>query len=386
MNDSEGKQVLVLGAGRQGTAAAFDLLRGGFAVRLADTSEEALEAACRRLGLPREAGIVADLASAGEILPLLREADGAVFAADYALNRQLTEWAIEARCHAVDFGGNHTVVKAQHELSREAEAAGVAIVPDTGLTPGLAGVLVAGGVRALDRAEAAEIRVGGLPQDPRPPLDYALLFSVRGLTNEYLEPSVVLHEGRVETRPGLGGLETLQFHGATYEAFYTSGGVSTLPETFGDRLRELDCKTIRYPGHAEKMNLLRELGFFREEPVETGGVKVAPRRVLEALLERVLPHDVPDVTLLRVRVTGGKDGRKAAAVYEMVDRYDEMEGFTSMQRCTAWPGTAILRMILTGEIRERGVLYQELSVDPDRLIAELAERGIRIEFRLETGG
>jgi len=370
---------LVLGSGRQGIAAAWDLKQSGAEVHIADGNAAAVNSALARLGMAREAGAIVDFQDRDQIVPLLEWADGAVFAADYALNLDLTHWAIEARCNTVDYGGNHDVVHAQHELDAKAKTAGVAIVPDTGLTPGLAGILVAGGVQKLDEAKAASIRVGGLPQHPKPPLNYALIFSVRGLTNEYLEPSVIVTGGRKTTRPSLTGLEKLTFDNREFEAFYTSGGVSTLPETFDGVLQELDCKTIRYPGHAALIRFAFDIGFRSEEVVETEGERFVPRRVFEEMLGRSLPHDPPDETLLRVTVHGVRGGAPAEVVYEMVDRYDPKTRFTSMQRTTAWPGSLVLRMITESEIADRGVLYQERVVDADLLVERLAARGVKID-------
>lgn len=371
---------VVMGSGRQGLAAAWDLVQSGAEVRLADSNTKNLSNALQRLGLPDAAGAVVNFRSAEEVRPQLEWADGAVFAADYSLNLALTEWAIEEKCNTVDYGGNHDVVNKQHELDQRAKAAGIAIVPDTGLTPGLAGVLVAGGVSKLDHAEEARIRVGGLPQDPKPPLNYALIFSVRGLTNEYLEPSVIVTGGKKTTRPSLSGLETLNFGDREFEAFLTSGGVSTLPETFDGVLKELDCKTIRYPGHAGLIQFAFDIGFRSEELVEEEGRRYVPREVFEEMLIRTLPHNPPDETLMRVIVRGEKGGKPAEVVYEMLDYFDTETEFTSMQRTTAWPGSLILRMVTEGEITERGVLYQERVVDTDLLVKRLGERGVKIDL------
>lgn len=370
----------VFGAGRQGIAAAYDLKKSGARILLADSDEGHLLEAGRRLQIDSDDLHVISFHDRNECRKILSMADAVVFAADYSLNLSLTELAIEEHCHAVDFGGNHDVVSAQHELDSKAREAGVSIVPDTGLTPGLAGILVAGGIKQLDSAERASIRVGGLPVHPEPPLNYALLFSVRGLTNEYLEPSVVMHGGKVQTRPSLSELETLEFRDETYEAFLTSGGVSTLPVSFAGQISELDCKTIRYPGHAEFIRFAFDLGFSSENPVKINGTTFIPRQVLETMLVHSLPHDTPDKTLLRVAVEGVKDGEPAEVVYEMEDYYSPELDFTSMQKCTAWPSTIILQMITGRQINKRGVLYQELEVSCSVLIEELGKRGIKINL------
>jgi lysine 6-dehydrogenase len=373
---------LVLGVGRQGLAAAWDLQQHGGDLIIADQHEGPLQHALQKLGLPSEHGHLIDFTDEDTVRVLMDKADGALFAADYTLNVGLTKLAIETKTHAVDFGGNHNVVFEQHVLNDQARNAAIGIIPDAGLTPGMAGILVAGGMKALDSTHTAKIRVGGLPQEPKPPLNYGLLFSVRGLTNEYLEPSVVLSQGRRETRQPLGGLETVQFRGNVFEAFYTSGGVSTLPETFAGELQTLDCKTLRYPGHVELMRFALDIGLMGDEPVDVSSGNIRPREVFEKLLSDALPHDPPDTTWLRVTVEGKQGDTPMDAVYEMVDHCDEETGFTSMQRTTAFPASIILQMLVDGELPEDGVLYQERVVDTARLMKRLAERGVIIDFDL----
>ncbi|MBD3166738.1 hypothetical protein GF324_09080 [bacterium] len=373
---------LILGVGRQGLAAAWDLQQHGGDLILADQHAPTLRQALDKLQLPDDRGHLIDFSDEGTVRGLMQQADGALFAADYALNVALTRLAIETNTYAVDFGGNHDVVYQQHVLNDQARNAGIGIIPDAGLTPGLAGILVAGGVKSLDSAHSARIRVGGLPQEPKPPLNYGLLFSVRGLTNEYLEESVVLSHGKREIRMPLTGLETVQFRGNVFEAFYTSGGTSTLPETFAGVLHTLDCKTLRYPGHAELMRFAFDIGLMGDEPLPINGDRVNPRQVFETLLAKHLPHDPPDTTWLRVRVEGKQGNTPMDAIYEMVDQFDETTGLTSMQRTTAFPASILLKMLVDGEFAEDGVLYQERVVDAQRLMKRLAERGVIIDFEL----
>ncbi|MBZ0266398.1 hypothetical protein K8I28_17205 [bacterium] len=375
---SSKKKIAILGSGRQGVAAARDSLQQGFEVILCDGDQETLTTAAEYLGLGEKSTRCFKFDDESKVDSVFREADGAVLAADYSLNLYFLNSAIKNRCHTIDFGGNHDIVNTQHRYQKETVDAGVSIVPDTGLTPGLAGILVAGGVNELDEAVTANIRVGGLPLKPEPPLNYSLLFSVRGLTNEYLEESVVMENGEIKTHPSMTGLETLQFDNREFEAFYTSGGVSTLPKTFGDRLKNLDCKTIRYPGHANLIRFAFDIGFNSEKPVKIGTSKINPRQFFETMLQKSLSWNAPDETLMRVTVAGKKGGLSKTVTYEMHDKYDESSRMTSMQRCTAFPGIIFLQSILRGDINKRGVLYQELEVDCGYMIDELAKRGITI--------
>jgi lysine 6-dehydrogenase len=299
------------------------------------------------------------------------------------------------------------MVARELSLDAEAKAAGVCVVPDCGLAPGKASMLVAEGIRRLGRAESVRIRVGGLPQRPRPPLGYQLTFAVRGLINEYVEPARLLEDGRIVMAPSLTGLEALSFDQppdlrapiSHLEAFHTSGGSSTLPDTYKDRVRNLDYKTIRYTGHCARMKMLMDLGLFSSEPVEAwpaGGarepISVAPRDVVEAALVRALPRNEPDVVLVRVAffadAASERDGR-AALTFEMIDRFDEATGFTAMMRATGFPAAVAIWLAARGEVTARGALPQERCLEPSRFLEEILRRGLPIVERTaaqEDGG
>src|SRR5690606_11402887 len=190
------------------------------------------------------------------LLPVIQGCSVVLSSADYRFNEAITKACISAKIHMVDLGGNLFVVERQLAMSAEAERAGITVVPDCGLAPGMACLLGALGVEHFDgeqggAVESMKLRVGGLPAHPKPPLNYKLVFSVRGLTNEYLEPADVLRDGKLQRVPSLGDVESLEFPApyGTLEAFTTSGGCSTLPRTLAGRVRNLDYKTIRYPGH-----------------------------------------------------------------------------------------------------------------------------------------
>lgn len=368
---------LILGAGRQGRAAAYDMLRHGAAeVVLADRDPAVAEDACRWLARPEARPLALDASDRAGVVAAMRGADVALSAVVYRLNVGLARAAIEARCHFLDLGGNNDIVDAELALDDEAREAGVTIVPDTGLAPGMANVLGARAVTSFDRAESLRIRVGGLPQHPKPPLGFQLTFSVHGLINEYAEPARLLRGGLEVRVPSLTGVEALEFPSVgPLEAFHTSGGASTLTRTMRDLVGDLDYKTIRYPGHAEKMRLLFDIGLAGEEPVAAGGVALAPRHMLAALLERVLPHDEPDLVLVRIEAEGIRSGRPARYRLELVDRADEAAGLTAMMRTTAFPAAIIAGMLARGEIRQPGARPQEMCVPYEAFVRELRARG-----------
>jgi lysine 6-dehydrogenase len=382
---------LLLGAGLQGTAIAWDLLRQAAdtaAVTVVDREQAALARLGQRLqDDPRLALEHGDVEDAAWLAPLMTDADVAISAVNYWLNDELTALAIAHRAHFLDLGGNNEIVARQLARDAAARAAGVTVVPDTGLAPGLAGILGWHLAGLLDPCEAVRLRVGGLPREPRPPLNYQLVFSVQGLINEYVEDCAVIRDGEIRTVPGLSELETLTFPPpfGELEAFQTSGGTSTLPRSLQGRVRSLDYKTIRYRGHCEQIRLLRDLGLTASEPIEIDGAWVAPRILLARRLEAMLPREGDDVVLLLAEAEGYANAgdRKPPAArrhsIRIIDRNDPATGLSAMTRMTGFPAAIIARMLAAGEVTAPGAVPQETIIPAKRLLAELARRGVRIE-------
>lgn len=381
---------LLLGAGLQGTAIAFDLLRDDRTVALTvlDRDAAALERLRERLADPRLRTVAADVLDEAAVGPLLREADVAVSAVNYWFNATLAGWAVRHHAHFLDLGGNNDVVRQELALDAEARRAGVTIVPDCGLAPGLAGILGYRLQADLDEVDSLRLRVGGLPLRPEPPLDYMIVFAVQGLINEYVEPCLVIRDGQVGTVPGLSELETLRFPEpfGELEAFQTSGGTSTLPQTLGGRVRNLDYKTIRYPGHCERFRLLLDLGLLDSRPLAFRGAEFAPRDFTALMLERALPQGGDDVVLVQIEAEGRRGGRAVRRRLRIVDYPDREHGISAMMRTTGYPAAIIAAMLGSGEIAERGARPQELVVPGERFEAELERRGIRLQREEETLG
>jgi lysine 6-dehydrogenase len=390
-------RVLVLGAGRMGLGAAYDLAhnsRGVESVTVADVDEGRARAVAETLKSERVRAAHVNVEDGARTVELMRGHDAAISCVTYFHNLSLARAAIEARTNFCDLGGNNTVVDSELALDAEARAAGVNIIPDCGLAPGMVSVLAAHGAARFTRLDELHIRVGGLPQQPRPPLDYQIVFSVEGLINEYVERARVIREGRIIEVESMTEVEALDFPEpfGRMEAFQTSGGTSTLPETFTGRVAELDYKTIRYPGHCERFRLLIDLGLCDSDAVEVDGRAVPPRRLLGELLCRHLPADEPDVVLIRLEFVGhlndneedaagrksDEPARASRLRYDIIDRFDERAGLSAMQRTTAFPASIIAQMMARGETTQKGAIPQERCVPPDAFVEELAARDIRI--------
>lgn len=381
-------KILVIGAGMMGRAAAYDMARseGVQSVTLADNDEQrlnlAVEQVNRLAGSDKVRAVRFDAADAGAALDVMRGHDGVLSAIPYFYNLGLVKAAIRAGCHFADLGGNNTVVQQEFKHEMQAHAAGVAIAPDCGLSPGMASILGGELLRRIGgKADALKIYVGGLPQSPRPPFNYQLVFSVEGLVNEYCEPAKILRNGNMITIEPLTEVESFRMEGfPELEAFHTSGGTSTLPETFQGQVGECFEKTLRYPGHVSMLRSLYDLGLFSSEKRRIDGAMISPRQVMSSLFVEKFAGDEPELTLLRVEAHHGE----VAASFNMVDYTDQATGLTSMMRTTAWPASIVLQMLIDGRVSKRGGVRQEVDVPAQLFLNEMALRGITINYRIQS--
>lgn len=383
-------KILVIGAGMMGFAAAYDFARSRniTSVTLADNQQSRLKQSLDRLrelsgeNAEKITGAILDAADYAAALELMRGHDGVLSAVPYFFNLNLTHAAIEAGCHFADLGGNNTVVRQQFALEDQAIAATVAIAPDCGLSPGMASILAAELLRRIGgRADALKIYVGGLPQNPLPPFNYQLVFSAEGLINEYSEPAKILRDGELTWVEPLTEVESFHIDGfPELEAFHTSGGTSTLPETFQGAVGECFEKTLRYPGHAAMLRSLYDLGLFSKKKRHFDGAEVAPRQVVSELFQEKFASDAPEVTILRVEAPQGN----MVASFSLIDRTDPETGITSMMRTTAWSAAVVLQMLVAGRIAKRGIIRQENDIPAQLFLSEMAQRGVKIGYRIES--
>src|SRR5690349_6640542 len=397
-------KLLVIGAGMMGSAAAFDMARSREVefITLADADlETAQEAAkfiaktCGKKAAPVRP-VAIDAADENAASALMRDHDGTLSAVPYFFNVGLARAAVGAGCHFADLGGNNTVVRKTLAMSAEAEKNGIGLAPDCGLSPGMASILAGDLVRRL-RAEkrvgriaassrrsaskpaidALKLYVGGLPKKPRPPFEYQLVFSVEGLINEYVEPARVLKGGKLVEIEPLTEPEQFRIRGfRPMIAFHTSGGTSTMPESFQGEVGECFEKTLRYPDHYKLIRGLYDLGFFSSEKRRLQLGEVSPRELTAHLFLEKLSGEEPDVTIMRIEA----QAKKRVLSYTMIDYHDRRSGLSSMMRTTAWPASVVLQMITSGAIAKRGAIRQELDVPADIFLREMSRRGVRIRF------
>lgn len=375
--------LLVIGAGMMGSAAAYDMARSAQveSVTLADVDKTRVKSAAGRInkliGTKKVRPAEVDASRPRDAAKIMRGHTGVLSAVPYFFNLGLCRAAIDSGCHFADLGGNNTVVRQEFALSKAAEKKGLAIAPDCGLSPGMASILAGELMRRVGgKADALKIYVGGLPEKPQPPFFYQLVFSVEGLINEYVEPAKVLRGGKIREIEPLTEPEDFFMPGfEPLVAFHTSGGTSTLPETFKGKVGECFEKTLRYPSHFQLIRGLYDLGFLSGNKIRVGKIELAPRALTSKLFLKKLSGSAPDVTLMRIEAHNSG----CITSFTLVDHYDHSTNMTSMMRTTAWPASIVLQMICARQIAVRGGIYQELDVPAQRFIEEMETRGVRIE-------
>ncbi len=379
-------KIAVIGSGLMGQAIVYDLSHAESVDQIGvyDFDLDLAEEVARKFGNEKTITGKIDAGDEEQVTQALKDYDGCISAVTFKYNPGLTRAAIKTKTHFFDLGGNNDIVRAQFEMHDEAKEADIIVIPDCGLAPGMVSILAAAGIKEFDKVSSLKIRVGGLPQNPRPPLNYQMVFSSEGLINEYWEPVVIIEEGRKKTVNPMTGLEELEFDGiGKLEAFYTSGGTSTLPDTYKDRIDFLDYKTIRYQGHCRTFKPMLEIGLGSKSAVKVDGHNVEPREVLKKVLEKNLTFNDPDLVLVKLTFEGTKESRPKKLIYEIIDRQDTRTGLTSMMRTTAFPVVIIAWMACSGKIEHRGVVPQEIAVDPTFFIAQLKKRNINIAIKDE---
>jgi len=364
---------LVLGSGIVGSAAAWDLVRRGHDVVVADAQMHTASIAAEKSGAtPAQL----DATDSDTLLTALSEYDIVVSAIPYRFGASVASAAIETKTHYLDFGGNPTVVAAQKGLHDIAVAAGVTVVPDCGLAPGLANVLAEDLIASAQEGviDSIQIRVGALPQEPTGALGYQLAFSPAGLINEYAEPCEVIEDGRQSTVEPLTRLEDVAWDDwGPLEAFATAGGTSTMATRHIGRVQHLEYKTLRFPGHGVVFRSLLEMGMFDETPKPVGDVAVSPRDVLIDSLDRTLPRGDPDIVLIRV----WRDQNGGRTTLQITDA--PRDGFSSLARTTAFPATALADLIARDVVDQPGVFTMNEAVRGETLLPELSSVGISVE-------
>jgi lysine 6-dehydrogenase len=377
-------KMLVLGAGLQGCACAYDLLQQPAVgqVTLADLRPDTLPPFLSGDWKGRLRQVRLDVTDLAAVQETMRGHAAVMSAIPYYYNGPMARAAVEVGCHFSDLGGNTEIVFEQKKLHEQALAKGVSVIPDCGLAPGMVNILAAEGIRRLDRAEQVRIYVGGLPQSPEPPLNYQIVYSLEGALDYYTTPSWVLRGAKPLQVDARSEGEPVDFPApvGTLEAFHTGGGISTLPFAYEGKVDVMEYKTLRYPGHVAIMRPIRELGLLGLKPLEVKGQTVVPRDVfIAAVHPRLYKPQGRDLVALQVQVSGQQGGRAQTLRFRLIDYYDAEHGISAMMRTTGYSLSVTGQMQADARIAEKGVHTPDEAVPFRAYVDELGRRAIRIE-------
>jgi saccharopine dehydrogenase-like NADP-dependent oxidoreductase len=369
------QRIAVLGCGRVGRAMVRDLAADdGWQVTAVDVSHDSLDELAERQNIAWQR---ADLADPDVVADVVGGHDLVVGAVPGPMGFATLRAVIDAGVDVVDISFFEEDPAPLRDL---AVARGVTAVMDCGVAPGFSNLALGHAQLTLDRVDRFVCYVGGLPEVRRWPYEYSAVFSPIDVIAEYTRPARLVEQGRVVVREALSEIEPLDVPGVgTLEAF-NSDGLRTLLEV--DGIPDMKEKTLRYPGHADRMRTLRETGYFSDQPVEIGGVSVRPIDLTARLLFPVwqLPHGEGDLTVMRIEIEGELAGRAVRRTWDLLDRFDADSGVTSMARTTGYTCTATVRALAAGLYRKPGLVPPEvLGRVPgiyDFIVDRLAERGV----------
>jgi lysine 6-dehydrogenase len=382
------QSVIVLGAGRVGAAMARDLARDRvLRVTVVDSSPSAL----RRLEATPEGGAVAmiqaDLSDPSSIARLVEGQDLAIGAVPGPMGFRTLTTLIQQGVNTVDISFFEEDAHVLDDLARQR---GVVAVVDAGVAPGLSNLILGHHEARLRETTRFECLVGGIPSDPSPPWDYKAPFSPIDVLAEYTRPARFRRDGREVTLPALSEVEELELAGVgRVEAFLTDG-LRTLLRT--SQVPTLLEKTVRWPGHAGRVRVLRDGGFLDPTPLDVGGRAIAPLEVSSALLFRAWRYEPGemDLTVMRVEVDGVDLDGPVRHTYHLLDHHDPAADISSMARTTGYTATALARLVLDGRFRTAGVAPPEVVARVDgaleHVLGHLRERGVGIRYAASRKG
>ena len=382
----------IIGAGRQGLSATYDIGRFGEAesIFLYDIDSRAAESGAVRINTLLNTDIVQgqglNAGDASQLQKALSGVHSTLSAVPYPLNPLITKIAIENGSSLCDLGGHTETVRGQLALDNIAKKAGVTITPDCGMGPGLNISMAILAMSYVEEPEEVFIWDGGLPQNPTPPWNYSLTFNINGFTNEYFGDALFLRDGKVTPIACLTEIETLEFPSplGRLEAAVTSGGLSTAPWTLEGRLKRLENKTLRYPGHWQQFKAFQQLGLFEEKPIPVNGSSIAPRDIFHALLEPKITDDrIRDICVIRTQCKGKSRGKPSSCTLELVETWDEKTGFTAMEKLTGWHAAMVAILSAQGKI-PRGGVPVETALTAKALTKEGAKRGWEFKNTLSS--
>lgn len=401
---------LLLGVGKQGRAALWDLLRSEVITKVvaADISKES-EEYVRNLKSDKAVLVRADFSDEGKLSELMRDVDIVIDLTPGQFAFSIARLAVENGKHLVsamylidptavsDPARYQDLKEKVKELNATAVKKEITILPEFGLDPGIDLVLTEQAIRELDEVHELYTYGAGVPEPKAAatnPLKYKVTWTFDGVLKSYRRPARVIREGRVETIPGDEIFSDEHCHEVEIENFgvldaYPNGDAAEYAERFGllGKLKFAARYSMRWPEHCKFWYKLAKLHFLDDTPVKVGDVWIVPRQFLVALLEPQLQlqKDERDVAIVRVDARGIKGGKNTRVIYQLIDYRDLTTGFTAMSRTTGFTASIGAQMILRGDIRKKGVIFPGTDIPFDVFCLELEKRGMKIERLVEEG-
>ncbi|MFH1422567.1 MAG: saccharopine dehydrogenase family protein [Planctomycetota bacterium] len=374
-------KIIVIGCGNIGSVAADDLSRSlsNVEITLADNNKEKVKSTAGKIKRKNVKWRCIDATDKKQLINEIKKYNLVVGLLPADFGYSLIESCINAGRDLVDVS---YMPENPLKLNNSAVKAGVTVIPDCGLAPGISNVLVGHAVSKLDKVLSVHILVGGLPEKPVPPLGYTVTWSPENLIDEYTRKTRIQKKGKMVEVETLSGLEEIEIPKAgRLEAFFTDG-LRTLLHTVQPK-EEMWEKTLRYPGHVEKIKLLKSLGFFEQDKIKVAGNLVSPKKFTATLFEKTLRKSkIKDIVALRVKVSGIKNNVKRTYLYHLFDRFDSKSKTSAMSRTTAYPASVFAQILLKKIINKKGVIaLEKLGSDKNiynLFISELNKRGIRV--------
>lgn len=381
-------KITVLGAGAIGRSVASDLaLREGIThVQVVDHKAAALDRLAAEITSAKLRTARVDVRDERRLAAVLAGSACVISSVQPRHHARLARLALAVGAHFCDLGGDDESVSAELGLAAEAAARSRWVVPSCGFAPGLVNVLVMEGLDRFESVEEVQIRAGSVPVEAEPPFFHRIAYAAEKLIADYTSPAAMIRGGRVVEVEPLTGLEHVSFSApfTRLEAFYTSGKLSTLPRDLEGRIDTLDYKTLRHPGHLAAMRGVVALGFAEDRFVDVR-THLTYRDILARKLRQHLGGTYEDAVLLRVHVTGRREGRRQTLAYELIELH--RAGASAMQRCTGYPAAVVASLLARGLVPGGGAAPPERIIPRDLFFQALAEREMRIEARwLEEGG
>jgi lysine 6-dehydrogenase len=382
------KTFAILGSGMQGTAAAYDLARHADPneIRMVDSSLEQAERNADRVNQLVGRTIChpyqVDALDPEALGRFLDPVDVVLSCVPYWMHPRIAAVAIRHKTNMVDMGGDTAVAWETLKLDAQAKSEGVSIVPDTGLAPGFVNDLGNYLMERLSPIDSVKLFCGGLPQNPKPPFNYKLVFNIEGLVTEYSHSADIIRDGKVVQVDTLAELETIQVDGlGEMEAFTTSGGASTAPFTHEGKLTSYEYKTIRFPGHCERMRMFRDYGFWGHEPVKTRSGEAVPIEVFHKLMGEALrdPNDKDQIIVRGIGV-GTEGGVRKQIQIDIHEMHDDATGFTAMERMTGFSTATYAKHLSDGGCQP-GCHRYETAMTGAKFLDEVQKRGIKVKIQ-----